>query len=127
MQRRRGRQASLAFPRSHSGALARFCLTNHPSSQRTIEPEDEHGVVVVGALLVARCQSTPLLEAIEAPLDHVAAGIDGFVEAERPSWPNGALRTLVASLWNGVRDLSLPQSAPTARITIVFVGCVVCA
>lgn len=71
---------------------------------------------------MARCQSTLLLEAIEAPLDHVAAGIDGFVEAERPSWPNGALRTLVASLWNGVRDLSLPQPAATAWVPVAVVG-----
>jgi len=90
--------------------------------------EDDQRPIVDRAFLVAGDQSTPLLEAIDASLDHVAPGrdgfveIDSFVEEERPSWPNCSLRTLVASLWNGVRDLSLPQPAATAWVTVALVG-----
>jgi hypothetical protein len=45
-----------------------------------------------------------------------------LVEEERTSRSSGSLRALVASLWNGMRDLSPPQQMATARIAIALVG-----
>jgi hypothetical protein len=97
------------------------------SNGSRVEPDDDgrdddQRPIVNCAFLVAGRQPTPLFEAIDTPLDQVAPGIDGFVEEERPSWPNCSLRTLVASLWNGVRDLSLPQPAATEWVTVALVG-----
>ena len=59
--------------------LAQRCICQALYDESPFEPEDdrgedEHGAIVDGALREARCQSTPLLEALEAPLDQVVAG-----------------------------------------------------
>jgi hypothetical protein len=97
------------------------------SDTSRVEPEDdrgedEHGAVVDGALLVARCQSTPLLEAIEAPLEDVAPGISRLVEGERTTRSDRVTRPLIAPLRNGVRDLAPSEQLATAWVAIAFVG-----
>jgi len=52
----------------------------------------------------------------------VATGIDGCVKEERPPRSSGSLRALVTPLWNGVLDLSLPQQAATAWVTVALVS-----
>jgi hypothetical protein len=53
---------------------------------------------------------------------HIATGIDGFVEEQRPPRSSCPLRALVASLWNGVRDLPLPQPAAAPRVARALVS-----
>ncbi len=97
------------------------------SYESTLEPEDnggqnEHGAVIEGTLLVAGGHPAPLLEPIDAALDHVASRVGCLVEDQRTPRSSGSLRALVAPLWNGVLDLSLPQPAPTPCIAVPFVG-----
>ena len=92
-----------------------------------VEPEedggdDDHCSVIEGALLIPSGQSTPLFKSIDAALDHIATGVDRFVKEERPARSRCPLRSLVASLWNRVLDLSLSQQATAAWIAIALVG-----
>jgi hypothetical protein len=82
--------------------------------------EDEHRAVVGGAFLLAGRHPTPLFESINAALDHIAARIDRLLEDEWMPGPRRSLRTLVASHWNGIRDLSLPQHAATEQQEIAL-------
>jgi hypothetical protein len=84
--------------------------------------DDDHCPIIDRPLLVAGGQATPLFEPIDATLDHVAAGVDGFVE---DPWATGSGRTscaLIAALWDRVRDPPAAQQLPTARIAVAFVG-----
>ena len=78
--------------------------------------------VVERTLLVARRQPTPLFEPIDTALHHIAPRIGRRIEDEWTPAPSRSLRSLVAALWDGVLDLSLPRPAPTARITVALVG-----
>ena len=84
--------------------------------------DDHHCAIVGGALLVTGGQPTPLLQAIDAALDHVAPRVDRLIEGERPTRSAGALRSLIAALRDGVRDLPLSEQQATARVAVAFVG-----
>ena len=84
--------------------------------------EDEHRAIVERALLVSRGESTPLLKPIDAALDEIAPSVDRWIEDEGTTGSQCPLRTLVASLRDGVLDLSLTQPAATARVAIALVG-----
>jgi hypothetical protein len=75
--------------------------------------DDHHRPVVDGAFFVARSESTPLLEPIDAALDHIASRIDGRVEGQRAARSAGAVRALIAALRDGVRDLPPSEQLAT--------------
>jgi hypothetical protein len=77
--------------------------------------------VVERTLLVARRQPTPLFEPIDTALHHIAPRVDRLTEDEWTPAPSRSLRSLVAALWVGAFDLSLPRQAATARITVPLV------
>jgi hypothetical protein len=101
-----------------------------PSGGRSVsgvQPDDngcqnQHGAIIERAFLVTRRQPTPLFEPIDAALHHVAPRVDERSEDQRATWVSGPLRSLVASLWDGVLDLPLPQQAPTAQIAVALVS-----
>ncbi len=84
--------------------------------------DDHQRPVVDRAFLVARCQATPLFEAIDAALHDVAAGIGRRVEGQRATGSRGAPCSLIGALGNGVRDVPLAQQPPAARIAVALVG-----
>jgi hypothetical protein len=97
------------------------------SDESRVEPDDDgsdhdHRPIVGGALFVAGSQAPPLLEAVDAALDHVAACVGRLVEGERATWPFVASHPLIAALGNGVRDVPLAQEPPTARVAVAFVS-----
>lgn len=63
-----------------------------------------------------------MFEPIDAALHHIAPRVDDLVKDQRTTRSSRALRPLVASLWDGVLDLPLPQHAPTAQIAVPLVG-----
>ena len=90
------------------------------------EPDDDgrdhhHRAVVDCTLLITRRQATPLLEPIDAPLDHIPTRVDGLVKGQRPTTSCGAARPLIPSLRNRVRDLPLTQQPTTARVTVALI------
>src|SRR5262245_37651153 len=93
------------------------CLTNHESSRMAVEaiwrPINDHRAVVDCALLVARRQPTPLLGHVDGAPDHVATGADGIVEDQRTTQSGCTMHSLVASLWDEMRDLPVAQQAAT--------------
>jgi hypothetical protein len=84
--------------------------------------DDDHCSVIRRSLLIAGRQPTPLLQAVDAALDHVATGVDRLVNDEWTTRSSRPLRALVAPLWNGVLDLPPAQQAPTAGIAIAFIS-----
>ena len=84
--------------------------------------EDEHGAVVVGPLLEAGGDAAPLLQAVDAPLDDVPARIAFAVEGERSAGAPGAALALVRAFPDGVRDATLAQQGPAARVAVPLVG-----
>jgi hypothetical protein len=84
--------------------------------------EDEHGAVVVGALLEAGGDAPPLFEAVEAPLDDIPTAVALAVEGERASRPVCATLALVRSLRDGVGNASLTEQGSAAGIAVALVG-----
>jgi len=104
-------------PRSHEGRSDGSGL--QPEDDRG---KDQHRPVIECAFLIAGGEATPLFEAIDAALDHVAPCVDGLIKDQWTTRPRSPLRLLVASLGNRVRDLPLAQQSATARVAIAFVG-----
>jgi hypothetical protein len=100
----------------YGGADASRCEPDDDGGQ------DEHRPKVDGALLVARGESTPLFEPIDAAFHHVATFVSRLVEGQRATWSGSASRPLIGTLGNGVGDVALAQEPPTARVAVAFVG-----
>src|SRR6478609_2691574 len=67
--------------------------------------DNDHRPVVGSALLIARRQPTPLLEAIDAALHHVATRVDRLLKDQRTTRSDRATRPLISALRYGMRDL----------------------
>ena len=92
----------------------RACLTDHLGA--TAEGgEGDEGVVGGGGLLVAGGQPAALLEAVDAPLDHVAALVRLGVEGRRPPGRCARWRRWSARSGMDVRDAAPAQVAPVDR------------
>lgn len=83
---------------------------------------DDHRPVVDRTLLVARGESTPLLEPIDTALDYIATRVDRLVEGERTTRPSRPPSALIPALGDHVRDLPRAQKTTTARVAVPFVG-----
>ncbi len=106
------------------GRCSRVC---NLSDESGVEPEndggdDDHRSVVDHALLVARGEPAPLLEAVDAALHDVATRVGRLVEGQRATRSGRATRPLIAALRNRVRDLPHAEQPTTARVAVALVS-----
>jgi hypothetical protein len=118
------------------GSVAREWLTarhltrlsaTEPQPSSHVQPdddcsEDDHGAIIDGTFFIACSQPAPLLQPIDAALDHVAPGVDRRVEDQRTPWLGIALCPLITTLWDSVRNLSCPQQPTTARVAVALIS-----
>lgn len=91
------------------------------------EPEDEareqeQGVVVVGSLLEACGNATPLLEPVDAALNDVAPSIALSIQNEGAARATSAALTLVGSFWDGVGYAALTQDRAAGGVAVALVS-----
>ncbi len=100
--------------------LARASLDPDQSSGET-----DRGAVVAGEFVGAHRDPAPLLEPVEAPLNHVATLVASLLlvaEVDRPTWPLPAVRDLVVTLRDGRSDPAAAKPGAVRLRRVALVG-----